>query len=797
MHSKSSYEELEKKIEEIEVKLIEYKRKDDELKTIGERLANAQRIGHIGYWDLDLNKNILFWSDEVKRIFGYHKKRITPSLKLISKLIHPDDKGIVDRAYEDAKYRSKPYDIEYRLLFPSGEVRYVRSLCKIEVDEEGKAVRIHGTTQDITGYKRAEEALRESEERYRTLFNSSPNLILILQNERYLLCNPAGAKIFGFSNPKEMEGLTALERVAPESKQIVMERMDRIDLGLMNKPIEIEIMRRDWGRVFIETTSVPIKLDGKPAALIIGRDVTERKRVIEDLMNERDRAQMYLDIAGVVFVALNKKGEVTLINKKGTEILGYTEEEVIGKSWFDHFLVKDDREKVKGIFKKLMEGEITDLEYYENPILTKNGDVKMIAWRNTLLRDEKGEVVGTFSSGEDVTERKLAEEGKERLEIQLRHAQKMEAIGTLAGGIAHDFNNILGIIIGNADLALMDIPLGDSIHHNLEEIHRACIRARDLVRQILAFSRQSKQEMKPLKIGPIIKESLKFLRSSIPTTIEIKQDIAGERDTVNADLTQINQILLNLCTNAAHAMREKGGVLKVGLEDVVFRKKKITPYNELMPGEYVKLTVSDTGHGIKTELLNRIFDPYFTTKEVGQGTGMGLAVVHGIVENHKGAILVSSKLERGTTFTVLLPLARGEADSELETPGTIPGGHERVLLVDDEKAITEAIQFTLERLGYSVISKNSGVEALEAFSETPESFDLIITDMTMPKMTGLDLARQSMEIRSDIPIILCTGYSDMVDEVKAKEIGIRAFVMKPLVISEIALKIREILGKTA
>jgi two-component system cell cycle sensor histidine kinase/response regulator CckA len=373
----------------------------------------------------------------------------------------------------------------------------------------------------------------------------------------------------------------------------------------------------------------------------------------------------------------------------------------------------------------------------------------------------------------------------------------MEAIGTLAGGIAHDFNNILAAMMGYAELASLDAPEGSKANMRWQEVLKAGLRARDLVQQILTFSRQSSQERKPVEIGPIVKETLKLLRASLPSTVEIRQHVESNADVIETDPTQIHQVLMNLCTNAAHAMRESGGILEVSLNKVDMEEPTTTPYPDLHAGPYVRLSVSDTGHGIPPQLLKRIFDPYFTTKPVGEGTGLGLAVVHGIVKSHGGEITVSSKPGKGTTFHVYLPGTDGPkevAASQRVEPYRL-GRQECLLLIDDEQALVEVGKQMLEHLGYRVIVRTSSVEALELFRNQPEKFDLVITDMTMPNMTGDKLAREMMGIRPGMPIILCTGFSEHIAEEKVKKIGIREFVMKPLVMSDLSKTIRRVLDQ--
>ena len=400
----------------------------------------------------------------------------------------------------------------------------------------------------------------------------------------------------------------------------------------------------------------------------------------------------------------------------------------------------------------------------------------------------------TFGIFRDITERKRAYSEKEKLEAQLQQAQKMESLGTLAGGIAHDFNNILGVIIGSSQLLEITNAVEESSRSTLGSIITASTRAKELVRQILAFSRHAKQEKILLNLKPIIRETFEFLRASIPSSIELRQQVDAKTDTIIADPTQMQQVLMNLCTNAAHAMEKAGGVLEVGISNVTLSPGDTRSYPDLEPGGYVRLTVTDTGHGIEPEVMQKIFEPYFTTKEVGKGTGLGLSVVHGIVKAHGGAIKVYSEVGKGTTFQVLLPRAEGNRADEAKGPQALLGGKERILIVDDEIALVEITRQMLGWLGYEVEIRTSAIEALEAFRKNPGKFDLVITDLTMPQMTGMKLARQMFQIRPDIPIILCTGFSDQLEEKQALSIGIKSFLFKPLVANELAAAVRKALG---
>ena len=422
----------------------------------------------------------------------------------------------------------------------------------------------------------------------------------------------------------------------------------------------------------------------------------------------------------------------------------------------------------------------------------KTIDVEVIGAQN-LYRGEPVIVV----MGRDITEQKEAEKERAALREQVHQAQKMEAIGTLAGGIAHDFNNILMAISGFAELANLDVAEGSKAKYNLQQSMKATHRAKDLVQQILSFTRQGKQERKPLNIQPIVKEALKFLRASLPTTIEIRQDMEENLGTIEADPTEVYQVLMNLCTNAAHAMEEKGGVLEVSLSQVDIPGEAPAASRGIEPGPYLRLRVSDTGHGMPPEILKKIFDPYFTTKEVGKGTGLGLAVVHGIVKSYGGEISISSEVGKGSTFDIYFPRIQALGrPSEAEKAEPLPfGGHERVLFVDDEKTIAEIGESMLKYLGYAVEVRTSSIDALELFRAQADRFDLVITDMTMPNMTGDKLAQELLRIRPGIPIILCTGFSEYLTEEKAKALGIQELVMKPLAMKDLAAVIRRALDR--
>lgn len=419
---------------------------------------------------------------------------------------------------------------------------------------------------------------------------------------------------------------------------------------------------------------------------------------------------------------------------------------------------------------------------------------------SNVLKDEKARTVeleqALAALRNETEEHRLAEEKRQQLELRLLESKKMESIGTLAGGIAHDFNNLLAAIFGYTDIIKHDLPKDSNTQDDLDQIKKAGERAKELVKQILTFSREGDghDEMRPLFCHTVLAEALDLLKVTIPSSVEIQQDIKKCRHQVFGNPTQLYRLLMNLCTNAVQAMKEKG-VLNISLQETRITADDSFLSLGLCPGDFIELSVADNGPGMDQAIINRIFDPFFTTKEVGQGTGMGLSVVHGLVEKHGGRITVESEPGKGSTFVVLLPAWKGEHVKETITVKPIPTGNERILFVDDEMMLVRMGKRMLEQLGYQVTSTTSSLEALEAFKSQPDKFDLVITDQSMPRMSGDELVAKLLAIKPDIPIILCTGYSSIIDEKSAAEIGVKAFLVKPLEKNEFAVTIRKVLDR--
>jgi signal transduction histidine kinase/ActR/RegA family two-component response regulator len=445
--------------------------------------------------------------------------------------------------------------------------------------------------------------------------------------------------------------------------------------------------------------------------------------------------------------------------------------------------------RIRGMFVGLLPDQ-------ENIIPDKSQTLVSFILLNTAIAVESLEYHKLLRYQNSILEKKVEERTNAlaRSEKQLQQVMKLQAIGTLAGGIAHDFNNILFPIVGYTELTMDDIPQDSQARKNLEEVLKATNRAKGLVQQILTFSRQNGQELKPLKVQILIKEALKLLRATIPSSIEINSSIDEECGLVKGDPTQIHQVIMNLCTNAYHALQDNSGKIEVCLKEANLSYEQSSERIGMKVGRHLELIVKDNGHGMTHQVMERIFDPYYTTKELGKGTGLGLSVIHGIIKNHGGDISVSSQPDAGSMFSVYLPII-DDIDVEIEPVQTVgvTKGNERILLIDDEEQIIDLERRILERLGYKVTSKTDSLEALEEFSARPDGFDLVITDMTMPKINGDRLARKLMDINPQIPVILCTGFNEAITEEKALSMGIGKFVMKPIVKDELAYTIRSVL----
>jgi len=659
------------------------------------------------------------------------------------------------------------------------------------LDEKGEVEFLVFSLNDVTEAKRAENALKSATLYTRSLIEASLDPLVTISPEGKITdVNRATELITGVPREKIIGSHFFDYFTDPVKAREGYEEVFKRG-SVRDYPLAIRNVSGKVTEVLYNATVYRNEAGEVQGVFAAARDITQRKQAEEALRQNEQLLRNVLELLPVGVWIADKEGVITYGNPAGHRIWAghrYVGIDQFGeyKGWWLHSGKPIEPEEW-AVARAVQKGETSINEEIE--IECFDGSHKIILNSGLPIRNDNNEITGAFIINDDITERRQTEQ-------RIRQMQKMEALGTLAGGIAHDFNNILMPVIINAELALLDVKQGVLPSPNyMQLVKEAATRGQELVKQIITFSRQREQPRQPVDINPVIQEALKFLRASIPKNIEIRSSIDVAPAVVLADPTQVHQVLMNLCSNAAHAMRGKEGILRVSLTGVEIDPEGASRQVNGKPGPYLRLTVSDTGHGMDPEVRERAFDPFFSTKKPGEGTGMGLAVVHGIVKNHEGAIILESEVGKGTTVHVFLPWVQAGEPKKDISPGPIPMGKERILLIDDEEIQVRTVQHMLERLGYRVIAKTRAPEALETFRTQPDAFDLVITDHTMPELTGANLAREVLRARPDMPIILYTGYSETLDEEEARSIGIRDFALKPLTVRDLAQRIRKVLKK--
>ncbi|MCF8111836.1 MAG: response regulator [Desulfobacteraceae bacterium] len=573
---------------------------------------------------------------------------------------------------------------------------------------------------------------------------------------------------------------------------------------------EMQIITKNEKRVWVRTTGEAVTDENGKIVEVQGafQDITDRKHLEAAEEENRKLLEAIYRNAPLVLMVVDENRRIKQINGFASQFAGRPAEEMLGLRGGEALRCLHAIDHHEGcgfgqackqcvirntVLDTLINGT-TNLQV-EAPysLLTETETRQLTLLVSSTPVTFKGSQMALVTL-QDITELKKAEQERENLQTQLRDAQKMEAIGTLAGGIAHDFNNILSSIIGYTELSLDEVREKTQLHQNLSQVLASGTRAKDLVRQILTLSRHEKQEFKPTPVIPLVKEAIKMLRSAVPSSIDFRENFPTQNLLVEADPTQIHQVIVNLVTNAMQAMRQENGILEVSIAPAILDENILKEHPDITPGKFVQITLSDTGAGISEHYLDKIFEPYFTTKQKGTGTGLGLSMVYGIVKKHKGFINVESKPGKGSTFNVFLPLVEHDFTIATEQKSeTLPVGTENILLVDDEKQIVDIQKQMLERLGYRVFPMTGSLEALKAFRAAPDNFDLLITDMTMPGMTGDKLAQAVKELRPELPVILCTGFSEKVDTDK-DGLQTEAILMKPVSKADMAKTIRKVLN---
>ena len=732
------------------------------LRQVAQRLDLATHAAHLGVWEFEVQHDHLFWDDQMYALYGRRAADFQPTFAAWRAALHPDDNERSHATLQGALAERAEYQSEFRIIRPDGEIRHIQAHAHIVRDAAGRALRIIGLNIDITGLKQTETALRQAKEKFQQLAEEINDALFEIDSTgNFTYTSPVFEVLFGYA-PSDLLG-HAYETFLPEEERLHVRAAFTDFVAGLQYPVEFRITAKDGGLRWVRASCRPIRKDGAAqglrGALV---DITDSKLTQQALQRSEEHFRALVEKALDCFILIDASGIITYISPAIFAMTGRTADTLLGQPVAEHLHPES---------RVALRADLTRITAHPEIPLSLTIRVKHLdgTWRlleglaTNLLHHPA--VRGILINCTDITAR-------DSLTKQLRQAQKMEAIGTLAGGIAHDFNNMLFAIMGFTTMALKRAKTDPQQTEDLGQIMQASRRSAELVRQLLIFSRQGEKSSVELAVAPLVKETYRLLRSTLPSTIEIRLELQTTRDVVNADPVQIQQIIMNLGTNAYHAMREKGGVLTLQLRDLA---PTAQPTDGPPPDDWLCLSVRDTGCGIPAEHLEHLFEPFFTTKAIGEGTGLGLAVVHGIVTAAGGRIEVESVVDQGSTFKVFLP--RLKAAALPETPAgadlpAVPGQGAHVLCVDDEAALTNMIQRTLVALNYKVTTFNDSAEALAHLQQHPEKYDLLLTDQTMPRLTGMELIQAARRLRPDLPCILLTGYdSEMVSATQCRALG--------------------------
>ncbi len=670
----------------------------------------------------------------------------------------------------------------------------------------------------VSAYKKIENARLKSEQMLGLFIENAPAAIAMFDSDmRYIAVSRRWLSDYGLGD-QDIIGRTHYE-VFPEIPERWKNIHQRALAGEPQRCEEDPFPRLDGRTDWVRWEILPWRESNEHISGIImfTEVITERKQMEEALRRDEEQFRLAIEDAPIPIIMHTEDGEVLQISRTWTELTGYTLQNMQTFNGWLSLASGEGAETVHSHVQELFKGSPRMINV-EFPIRTRDGSVRHWSFNTSspgTLRDGRRFIVGMATDiterikmdeelkvyrdrletlvakrtaeleernrklNEEITERWKAETEKRKMESQLAQTQRIEALDRFAGGIAHDLNNILYPILINIEELLAETPVDSSRHELLTQTMKAVIRQKDLVKKILSFGRRSEEEPRPVKVAPLVEETMDFLRSTLPSTIDIKQQIDAQTDMIMGDPTQIQQVVMNLVQNAADSLGSQKGTIEVRLTTT--HLEPVRTNREMKPGDYLELTVKDTGSGIAPEVLDHIFEPFYTTKGFGRGSGMGLSVVHGIVKRLGGAITVRSRPGEGTLFTVYLPLYVGKTYAQTSTPETGPSEkcREKILLVDDEELILSSLQRVLKMSGYRVVAVRDSAEALRLFEREPYEYDLIVTDLTMPKMTGVELTRKALETRPDIPVVLCTGFNDVINEQEAKSLGIRELLLKP------------------
>ncbi len=760
------------------------------------RLAVA--ASNIGFWDWNVLTNQVYFSPEWKGQLGYAETEFPNRFEEWESRLHPDDRTpTLARLREFLDGLAAEYAVEFRLRHRDGSYRWIFTEAQVTRDASGRPVRMVGCHLDLTERKNAEAALRESERKYRLMVDNMAECVLVLDlGLRNVFASPSVLKIYGYT-PDEFVTLPLDRVMSPDAfrqaKQAFAEEMALEASGVADpdrtRRMELLQHRKDGSPIWIESTLSFIRdATGRPAQILcVAKDITERRQArlaLEESRHLLEQAQIVGHI-GSWMLELGSPAKL-IWSAETCRIFGVLPGEFDGRlDTFVALVHPEDREAVTRASQAALAGERDyDLDHR---IVRSDGQTRWVHEQADIQRDASGRPERVVGVAQDITDRK-------RLEDQLRQAQKMEAIGQLAGGIAHDFNNILGAILGNAELIPLLPPGSPEAAECLNDILAGSRRASDLVGQILAFSRRQESIRQPMLLQPVVREVLKLLRATVPANIEFRANLASA-PAVLANPSELHQVTMNLCTNAWHAMQGRPGVVLVELAEARLDEAFTRLHPDLRPGNYVRLTVADNGSGMEPATLERIFEPFFTTKPTGVGTGLGLSVVHGIVKNHEGGIVVESRPGEGSIFQLFFPVFIAAPVSNPAGPqAPVPlGADEHILFVDDEEALVRMARVILERLGYRVTTHTDPKAALADFLARPAEFSLAVVDYNMPALNGLELGAAMLERRPGQRIILATGYSATLTADELRQLGFCELMAKPYDIRCLAETVRRVL----
>ena len=764
----------------------EVTRQTRELRETGDYLQSLIQNANAPIIVWNGNKQITIFNKEFEKISGRTESEMKE--KSLDVLFPEDSRSDIIKKIEGTLRGESWKNLEMPIIRKNGEKRIVLwNSANIYSEDGTKLIATIAQGQDITMRKKAEEMLQESERKFRTIIESSHEMIFSKDLEgRYHTLNLHAAVGLGGTSIEDIEGKTDYDIMPKEWADAIRETDKKVIKN--NEKIEVEeVICNALGeeRIYFSRKWPLYDNEGNITGInCFALDITERKQAEIALRESEAKYRATFESTGAATVIYGENMIMSLVNTEFTKLSGYSKEEIEGNKSIIDFVNKDELESIeeyhllRGITDDIIPGSC------EIKFIDKQGNVKDIFMTVSMISGTKMSVASLL----DITRQK-------RIENQLVQAQKIDAVGTLTAGFAHELNNLLVPMLGFSELVLSDLPAESKSRRDLNQVLKAAERARKLVAQILSFSWPDEGERKLIYLTDTIDEVLKLLRPTLPATIDINKNIAPDTGQIYADPTQMYQVLMNLCTNAYQAMMPKGGILEISIANIELDKKSCKKFNGLMPGFYIKLTIKDSGCGMDKKILEKIFDPFIVIKNNGMSAGMGLSVVHSIIESHSGYITVKSKPSAGTTFEVYLPVARSIAEVRPEITKPVKGGTESILLIDDEIAVAETEKRMLERLGYKVTMRTSSLEALELYRINSGEFDLVIMDQTMPGLTGAQLAVKFLNIKPDIPIILCTGYSRSITSEKAQGLGVSKLVMKPLVGTELGRIVRQVLDK--